>query len=84
MLPRASLAPAARARLPDLARDCTTTPHLRVLEVPAALDVLAAVVRLLGAAGAEDLLAGLVVGLAPLLVRERLVRMPCGPRQALA
>ena len=44
------------------------TTLLGVLEVPAALDVLAAVVRVLRAARSKNLLAGLVVRLAALLV----------------
>ena len=45
------------------------TTLLGVLKVPAALDVLAPVVRVLGTARAEDLLAGLVVRLAAFFVR---------------
>ena len=64
---------------PSAARKSTTTTNhysLGVLEVPAALDVLAAVVRVLRAAGAEDLLAGLVVRFPSFLIGQRLVSLP--------
>ena len=63
---RVSLVQRCRARVQEYNNNHTL---LGVLKVPAALDVLAAVVRIFGAARAEDLLAGLVVRLAAFFVR---------------
>ena len=74
---RRATTPRRRARRTSRLRQ-TTTKHysLGVLEVPAALDVLAAVVRVLRAAGAEDLLARLVVRFPSFLIGQRLVSLP--------
>ena len=69
---------ATTPRRPSDAHTDKTQPTtlLGVLEVPAALDVLAPVVRVLRAAGAEDLLAGLVVRFPSFLIGQRLVSLP--------
>ena len=52
------------------------TTLLGVLEVSAALDVLAAVVRVLRAARPKNLLAGLVVRFPSFFIGQRLVSLP--------